>query len=116
MSLKRVARPMQGAGMRGCVHRWHVRTTVDDPTFTPAPNPVQRQFIAGQANRLWVTDLTYLRTTEGWLCLEAMLDAKSRRVVGWGMVDQLRTELALEALTMALKTRRSRSGGTGASQ
>ena len=106
----RVARLMRAAGLRGCGHRRRVRTTVSDPTATPAPNLVQRQFIAEQPNRLWITDLTYLRTAEGWLYLAAMLDVHSRRVVGWAMADHLRTELALEALTMALRDRRPRSG------
>ena len=110
VSRKRVARLMRAAGLRGCGRRRRVRTTVSDPTATPAPNLVQRQFIAEQPNRLWITDLTYLRTAEGWLYLAAMLDAHSRRVVGWAMADHLRTELALEALTMALRERRPRSG------
>jgi transposase InsO family protein len=107
---KRVARLMRSAGLRGCGRRRRVRTTMSDPAATPAPNLVQRQFVADAPNRLWVTDLTYLRTAEGWLYLAALLDVHSRRVVGWAMADHLRTELALEALTMALRLRRPRGG------
>ncbi len=107
---KRVARLMRSAGLRGCGRRRRVRTTVSDPTATPAPNLVQRRFVADAPNQLWVTDLTYLWTTEGWLYLAAMLDVHSRRVVGWAMADHLRTELALEALAMAIGDRRPRSG------
>jgi transposase InsO family protein len=79
---KRVARLMRSAGLRGCGRRQRVRTTVSDPAATPAPNLVQRQFAADAPNRLWVTDLTYLQTAEGWLYLAAVLDVHSRRVVG----------------------------------
>lgn len=107
---KRVARLMRSAGLSGCGRRRWVRTTVSDPAATPAPNLVQRQFVADAPNRLWVTDLTYLWTREGWLYLAAMLDVHSRRVVGWAMAEHLRTELALEALAMAIADRRPRSG------
>ena len=109
VSRKRVARLMRDAGLRGCGRRRRVRTTVSDPAATPAPNLVQRQFSVGELNQLWITDLTYLWTAEGWLYLAAMLDAHSRRVIGWAMADHLRVELALEALEMALRERRSRS-------
>jgi putative transposase len=108
VSRKRVARLMRAAGLRGCGRRRRVRTTVSDPQATPAPNLVARQFSVGAVNQLWITDLTYLWTAEGWLYLAAMLDAHSRRVVGWAMADHLRVELALDALQMALRERRPR--------
>lgn len=110
VSRKRVIRLMQAAGLRGCDRRQTVRTTVSDPTATPAPNLVQRQFDAGGLNRVWVTDITYLATDEGWLYLAALLDGCSRRVVGWALADHLRTELALEALSMAVRERRPARG------
>jgi len=110
VSRKRVARLMQAAGLRGCGRRRRVRTTVSDPQATPAPNLVARQFAVGDVNQLWVTDLTYLWTAEGWLYLAAMLDAHSRRVVGWALADHLRVELPLEALQMAIRERQPRSG------
>lgn len=80
-----------------------------DPGAT-APDLVRRSFTASEPDRLWVADITYVRTWEGWLYLAVILDAFSRRVVGWALADHLRTELALEALQMALSARRPRAG------
>lgn len=110
VSRKRVARLLRAAGLRGCRSRRRPRTTVSDPTATPAPNLVQRQFDHGELNRVWVTDITSLATAEGWVYLAALLDACSCRVVGWALTDHLRTELVLEALDMALRERRPRNG------
>ena len=110
VSRKRVARLMRVAGLRGCGRRRRVRTTVSDPQATPAPNLVARQFSVSEVNQLWVTDLTYLWTAEGWLYLAAILDAHSRRVIGWAMADHMRVELPLEALGAAIRERRPRSG------
>ena len=107
VSRKRVARLMHAAELRGCSRgRQRVRTTVVDPAARAAPNLVARTFAAPGPNRLWLGDITYLPTAEGWLYLAVLLDAYSRRVVGWAMADHLRTELALEALAMALQQRR----------
>ena len=111
VSRKRVARLMQAATVRGCSRRrQRVCTTVTDPTATAAPNLVARRFEASRPNELWVGDITYLPTDEGWLYLATLLDAYSRRIVGWAMADHLRTELALDALTMALQQRRPPPG------
>ncbi len=69
-----------------------------------------RDFRATAPDRLWVGDITYVATHEGWLYLAVLLDVHSRRVVGWAMADHLRTELALNALAMALRTRRPVAG------
>jgi len=106
VSRKRVVRLMQRAGLHGCVARRKLRTTVRDPQATPAPDLVQRRFDVGELDRVWVTDITYLPTGEGWLYLAAILDACSHRVVGWALADHLRTELVLEALAMAVRARR----------
>jgi putative transposase len=111
---KRVERLMRQTGLQGCrrpVRR--VRTTLADPTTPPATDLVQRAFAPadiGAPDRLWVADLTYVATNEGWLYLAAVLDAFSRRVVGWSMADHLRTDLVLDALTMALQRRQPRAG------
>jgi putative transposase len=107
---KRVARLMRTAGLVGCHRRRRVRTTVADPAHTPAPNLVARDFAAPAPDRLWLGDSTYLPTGEGWLYLAILLDAHSRRVVGWAMADHLRTELPLDALAMALQARRPSPG------
>jgi putative transposase len=107
---RRVARLMRAAGLVGCHRRRRARTTVADPTHTPAPNLVARDFAAPTPNRLWLGDITYVPTHEGWLYLAVLLDAHSRRVIGWAMADHLRAELALDALTMALDRRRPATG------
>jgi putative transposase len=103
---KRVARLMRQAGLAGASRRRAGRTTVQDRTATPAPDLVGRDFTADRPDRLWVADLTYVRTWTGWLYLAVVLDTFSRRVVGWSMAEHLRTELVLDALNMALWNRR----------
>jgi len=107
---KRVARLMRAAGLVGCHRRRRTRTTVAEPAHTPAPNLVARDFRAAAPDRLWLGDITYVATAEGWLYLAVLVDAYSRRVIGWSMADHLRTELALDALTMALRARRPSAG------
>jgi putative transposase len=102
---KRIARLMRAAGLQG-VSRRKVRTTVRDETARPAPDLVDRQFTAAEPDRLWVADITYVPTWAGFLYLAVVLDAWSRRVIGWAMASHLRTELVLAALDMALAQRR----------
>ena len=111
---RRVARLMRRAGLRG-VHgqRRRVRTTAADPRATPAPDRVERAFAPagiGGPNRLWLADISYIPTREGWLYLAIILDGFSRRVVGWAMADHLQTELVLAALRLALQRRRPAAG------
>ena len=103
---KRVTRLMRQAGLTGCRARRRTRTTRSDPAHTPAPNLVERRFTVPQLDRLWVGDITYIPTWEGWLYLAVILDACSRRVVGWAMADHLGGDLTQAALTMALARRR----------
>jgi len=108
---KRVARLMRRADLRGCPRpRRRPRTTIADPAASAAPNLVQRAFDPLAPDRLWLADITYVPTGEGWLYLAAVLDAFSRKVVGWAMADHLRTELVLDALGMALARRRPAPG------
>jgi transposase InsO family protein len=83
---------------------------VPDPAAAPAPNLVQRAFRVLAPDRLWLADVTYVPTGEGWLYLAAVLDAFSRAVVGWAMADHLRTELVLDALELALWRRQPAAG------
>lgn len=103
---KRVARLMRGAGLQGASRRRWALTTVRDRKARPAPDLVERNFVAEGRDRLWVADITYIPTRAGFLYLAVVVDAWSRRVVGWSMASHLRTELVLEALDMALKQRR----------
>lgn len=106
VSRKRVARLMRKAGLQGVSRRRWTTTTVRDKKARPAPDLVERNFAAGGRDRLWVADITYIRTLAGFLYLAVVLDAWSRRVVGWSMASHLRTELVLDALNMALEQRR----------
>jgi putative transposase len=106
VSRKRVARLMREAGWIGASRRRRIVTTVRDSKARPAPDLVQRDFTAGGRDRLWVADITYIPTAMGFLYLSVVVDAWSRRVVGWSMATHLRTQLVLAALDMALEQRR----------
>ena len=106
VSRKRVARLMREAGLRGASRRRPILTTIRDEKSRPAPDLVKRHFAADGRDRLWVADITYIPTGSGFLYLAVVVDAWSRRVVGWSMATHLRTELVLEALNMALGQRR----------
>ena len=108
-SCKRVARLMRQNQLAGRYPKRFRRTTVSNP-FTALPDLVQRDFAPSEPDQLWVTDITYVRTGEGWLYLAVVLDCFSRRVVGWAMRDNLGTELVLQAMRMALLQRQSRPG------
>jgi len=103
---KRVARLMKAEGLRGISRRRWTRTTVRCPGASPAPDLVDRDFTAPGPDRLWVADITYIPTWAGFLYLAVVLDAWSRRVVGWAMATHLKTELVLDALNMAIWQRR----------
>jgi putative transposase len=104
---KRVARLMKEEGLQGACYREWVTTTTRDADVQPCADLVQRQFSAEAPNRLWVADITYVPTWAGFLFLAVVLDAFSRRIVGWAMAEHLRTELVLSALNMALGQRRA---------
>ena len=103
---KRVARLMREMALAGVSRRKGTRTTRRDHRLRPAPDLVERRFEADAPDRLWVSDITYVPTWAGFLFLAVVVDAFSRRVVGWSMANHLRTELVLEALNMALWQRR----------
>lgn len=105
---KRVARLLKQAGLRGVSRRKWVRTTVRSAKGRPAPDLVQRQFVAAGPNRVWIADITYIPTWAGMLYLAVVLDVWSRRVIGWAMDTHLRTELVIAALDMAVAQRRPR--------
>jgi len=110
---KRVARLMREIGLFGCGGRGRkARTTLRSQTEStpPAPDLVKRNFTPQAPDRLWVADITYVRTWEGWLYLSFVLDTYSRKIVGWSMANNLRTGLVLDALNMAIYTRRPQPG------
>jgi len=103
-----VERLMRSLGLRGVVRgKTGVRTTVGDETSTRPLDLVARQFRAPAPNRLWVADLTYVKTHGGWVYVAFVIDVCSRYVVGWQVSQSLRADLALDALEMALWSRRT---------
>ena len=107
----RVARLMRVAGLRGkTARRRQPRTTQVDATQPVAPNTLARQFTVARPNTVWLADITYIETQEGFLYLAAILDLASRQIVGMAMADHLRTELVEAALDMALQQRRPPPG------
>jgi putative transposase len=104
---KRVARLMRSARIRGVSRRrGFIVTTQRDQRQRPAPDLVNRRFVADAPNRLWVADMTYVPTWAGFIYLAVVLDVWSRRVVGWSLSEAMTAELVLAALDMALKQRR----------
>jgi putative transposase len=102
---KRVARLMRNAGLAGVSRRRFTTTTVKGDG-RQAPDLIDRNFTADKPNRLWVADITYCPTWSGFLYLAVVLDAFSRRIVGWSMATTLHTQIVLDALDMALWRRR----------
>ena len=111
VSLGRVERVMRAGGIVARVGRRRVRTTI--PTSGPwrVPDRVAQTFTAQAPDRLWVGDITYVRTWEGWLYLATVIDVFSRRIIGWAMAAHMRSELVEDALKMAVATRHGRVGG-----
>jgi putative transposase len=106
---KRVARLMRQAGLRGADgRRGGPSTTIREPAQPSAPDLVDRRFVRSRPNELWVCDLKYVQTAQGFLFLAAVQDVFSRRIVGWSMRDDLQAELVLDALGMAVTSRGTR--------
>ena len=103
---KRVARLMRSASLRGVSRRRGARTTIRRERARPAPDLVDRDFTANAPDQLWVADITYVPTWAGFIYLAVVLDAWSRRIVGWSISTNLRTKIVLDALEMAVGQRR----------
>ena len=113
VSRKRVARLMRVEGLRGKKKRRFRVTTNSDHAHPVAPNVLDRKFDVAEVpgrNRVWVADITYVPTREGWLYLAVVIDLASRLVVGWSMGETLETELVIRALEMAVQRRRPAPG------
>ncbi len=106
ISNDRLARLMRERGIVGVSRRKAFKMTRRDRDARPAPDLVERKFVADAPNQLWVADITYIPTWSGFLFLAVVLDVYSRRIVGWAMANHLRTELVLQALDMAIWRRR----------
>lgn len=106
---KRVARLMRKSGLVGISPRKPTFTTVRDPAGRPSDDLVHRNFTASGPDQLWVADITYVPTWAGFLYLAVVLDAWSRRIVGWAMSTSLKTDVVLEAFNMAVTQRQPRN-------
>ena len=107
VSRKRVARLMRDLGIQGVTRRrFKTATTKKDAKARPAPDLVNRNFSADGPDLLWVADITQVSTWNGWLYLAVVLDAWSRRIVGWAMAPHMRAELVEGALAMAISNRK----------
>jgi len=108
ISRKTVAATMRRLGLVGiCPKKWKTTTIIDHADAYPV-DAVKRQWDTGALNHVWVGDITYLRTWEGWVYLATVIDAHSRRVIGWAIADHMRTDLIQDALQMALVLRGER--------
>ncbi|GAA0403967.1 hypothetical protein GCM10009541_53940 [Micromonospora gifhornensis] len=108
---KRVARVMRRFGVQGLRLRRRVRTTVPDPAAAKAPDLIGRDFTAGQPNQRYVGNITYLPVGDrGFLYLATVIDMHSRRLAGWAIADHMRTDLVIDALHAAQRTRGSLHG------
>jgi putative transposase len=107
----RVERLMRRHGVRANMARpRRVRTTDSRHDFPIAANLLERNFTAAAPNRIWLADITYVETDQGWLYLATVMDLYSRKIVGWAMADHLRADLPLAALAMAIAAQRPGAG------
>lgn len=101
-SQNRVARVMKKEGIRAIVPRKFKATTDSKHKFPVAPNLLKQDFNVKEPNKVWMADITYISTSEGWLYLASVLDLGSRRITGWAMSNRMTQELTLNALNMAI--------------
>ena len=107
----RVERLMRHHGIQAIMpRRFRVRTTDSHHDLPVAPNRLDQNFVAGRPNQVWLADLTYIQTGEGWLYLAVVLDLFTRKIVGWAMRDHMRAELTIAALTMAIQRQKPTPG------
>ena len=110
ISQKTVARLMKEMGLRAISKVPYVVTTESDHDMPVYANLLKRDFTTDGANKVWVTDITYIRTIEGWVYLASVMDLFSRKIVGWSMGETMKKELPLEALKRAIITRQPSEG------
>jgi transposase InsO family protein len=107
----RIERLMHRHGIRAIMAPPRRVSTTDSRHHLPiAPNLIDRNFTAAAPNRIWLADITYIPTAEGWLYLAAVMDLFSRKIVGWAMRDHMQVELASSALMMAIQRQRPDGG------
>lgn len=110
VGVNRVARLMRHHGIQGRYKRRVPRTTDSNHALSIAPNLLEQQFTVAAPNQVWLADITYVPTAEGWLYLAVVLDLFARKVVGWAMRETMSQALAIDALRMAIAQRRPGEG------
>jgi putative transposase len=110
ISQKTVARMMREMGLKATQKEKFVVTTDSNHDLIIYPNILNRQFSAEEPNQVWVTDITYIWTLEGWVYLASVMDLFSRKIVGWSLADHMKKELAIQALNMAIIQRQPGKG------
>jgi transposase InsO family protein len=110
LSRKRVARLMREAGLAATIRRRFPRTTDSDHGRPVAPNLLEQKFTAEQPDTVWLADISYIPTDEGWLYLAAIKDLATREIVGWSISDSLEASSACAALRMAIQRRQPPAG------
>ncbi len=109
-SENRVARLMRLRGLKAKQTRCYKSTTRRNEAHPVAPNRLERNFVADRPNQVWLADITYIPTMEGWLYLALILDLYARRIVGWAMSERMTSDLTSTALQMAIQQRRPEAG------
>ena len=110
VSRKRVARLMRECGIRAKTARKYKATTDSNHSLPVAPNLLERRFDVDRPNAVWVSDITYLWTRQGWMYVAVIIDLYSRKVVGWSLRERMTAELVCEALDAAVRARRPPNG------
>jgi transposase InsO family protein len=110
VSRKRVARLMCEAGLRAKGRRKYKATTDSNHALPVAPNLLERDFHADRPDAVWVSDITYIWTRQGWMYLAVILDLYSRKVVGWSLAERMTAALVCNALGAAVRLRRPKPG------
>lgn len=111
VSQRRIGRLMKEDGLVAkATRRFKPKTTQVEPRFEPAPNLLEQDFSTQRLNEVWLADLTYVKTAEGWLYVSTVIDLHSRRIIGWAMGDTLEAHWTLSALQMALERRMPKGG------
>jgi transposase InsO family protein len=110
VSQKRVARLMRNKGLRAKGKRKFKHTTDSNHALPVAPNLVNQQFAVAEPKKVWVGDITYIQTLEGWTYLATVIDLHSRKVVGWTYADRMTKALVCEALDVAVRLRQPERG------
>lgn len=110
ISQKTVARIMKEMGLRATPEEKYIVTTDSNHDLNIYPNLVKRQFNVEEPNQVWVSDITYIWTLEGWVYLSSLMDLFSRKIVGWSMASHIKKELTIQSLNMAISLRNPGEG------